>query len=503
MADFDFYNEEFRDSIATVDKQGKRVWIYPKKPKGKFYNYRNYLAYFYVALFLLLPFVKYDGQPFILFNILERKFILFGIYFTPQDFHLFAIAMLILMVFIILFTVVYGRLFCGWICPQTVFMELVFRRIEYWIDGDFRDQKKLDDAAWSGQKIRKRLLKHAIFFTISVVISNYFLAYIIGMDQVIKIITDPISLHWVGFMAMIIFSVVFYGVFARLREQVCTTICPYGRLQGVLLDQKSLVVAYDYVRGEPRGKITKEVKARSAANLKNEQTFENITLEKPSEPAPLMDPAQVFSKNLKGDCVDCKLCIHVCPTGIDIRHGTQLECVNCTACMDACDEVMEKVNRPKGLIRIDSLEGIEKGSRKIWSGRVIAYSIVLILLIAVEVLLFSIRGSIEVLILRTPGMTAIEKKEGYISNLYNYTMVNKTPDSLVVQLKLHDRDGLIEVVGRSEIPVYMAKKSSGSMFLHLPKEEVKPGKNTIYVDVYDAKGEVLETVKTTFFAPPR
>jgi cytochrome c oxidase accessory protein FixG len=263
------------------------------------------------------------------------------------------------------------------------------------------------------------------------------------------------------------------------------------------------VVAYDYVRGEPRGKITKEDKLKQAAALQTENTFETITLQKPSASATDADPAQVFAKNLKGDCVDCKLCIHVCPTGIDIRNGTQLECVNCTACMDACDEVMEKINRPKGLIRIDSLEGIEKGNRKIWSGRVIAYSIVLVLLIAVEILLFSIRGSIEVLILRTPGMTAIEKKEGYISNLYNYTMVNKTPDSLVVTLQLHDREGLIEVVGRSEIPVYQSKKSSGSMFLHLPKTSVKPGKNTIYVDVFGKDGQVLETVKTTFFAPPR
>lgn len=150
MADFDFYNEEFRDSIATVDKEGKRVWIYPKKPKGRYYNYRNWLSYFYIALFLILPFIKYNGQPFVLLNILERKFILFGIYFMPQDFYLFAIAMLILMVFIILFTVIYGRLFCGWICPQTVFMELVFRKIEYWIDGDYRDQKRLDDAPLSG-----------------------------------------------------------------------------------------------------------------------------------------------------------------------------------------------------------------------------------------------------------------------------------------------------------------------------------------------------------------
>ena len=489
MADFDFYNEEFRDSIATVDKEGKRVWIYPKKPKGKYYNYRNWLSNFYIALFLILPFIKYNGQPFVLLNILERKFILFGIYFMPQDFYLFAIAMLILMVFIILFTVIYGRLFCGWICPQTVFMELVFRKIEYWIDGDYRDQKKLDDAGWTGPKVRKRLLKHAIFLLISIVISNYFLAYIIGMDQVLEIITDPVSKHWVGFLAMLIFSLVFYMVFARLREQVGTTICPYGRLQGVLLDQKSLVVAYDYVRGEPRGKISKEDKT---------QNLTQTSLAKEG-----FTPLEMIQNKTKGDCVDCKLCIHVCPTGIDIRNGTQLECVNCTACMDACDEVMDKVKRPRGLIRIDSLEGIEKGIRSVWNGRVKAYTIVLMLLIGVEVLLFSFRGVMDVLILRTPGMTAIEKREGYISNLYNYHMVNKTMDTLNVTIKLLDENGEIEMVGRPEILVTQSKKSSGSMFIHMPKNRVEPGKNKLKLQVLDANGKILKTVKTTFFAPPR
>ncbi|MBK8370644.1 MAG: 4Fe-4S binding protein [Saprospiraceae bacterium] len=503
MAEFDFYNEEFRDSIATVDKEGKRIWIYPKKPKGKFYNYRNLLAYFYIALFLVLPFIKIKGQPFILLNILERKFVLFGVYFMPQDFYLFAIAMLILMVFIILFTVIYGRLFCGWICPQTIFMELVFRRIEYWIEGDYKDQKRLNDAPLEGSKIYKKLLKHTLFLAISIVISNYFLAYIIGMDEVLKIISEPVSLHLGGFVAMIIFSFVFYGVFARLREQVCTTICPYGRLQGVLLDQKSLVVAYDYVRGEPRGKITKDSKTFVSEKIQSSPAaYETIPLEKVSENS-ATDATSIFQKNLKGDCVDCKLCIHVCPTGIDIRNGTQLECVNCTACMDACDEVMEKVKRPTGLIRIDSIEGIEKGKRNVWNGRVLAYTVVLVLLIALEILLFSVRGSIEVLLLRTPGLTAIEKKEGYISNLYNYTMINKTPDNIIARFRLSNSNGIIEMVGKEEVTVIQSKKSSGSLFLHFPKNQVDPGKNNVIVEVIDKEGKVIETVKTTFFGPPR
>jgi len=498
MADFDDYQEEFRDTIATVDQQGKRIWIYPKKPKGKFYDYRSYLSYFYLIVLFLLPFISWNGQPFVLLNVLERRFILFGFQFAPQDFYLFAIAMLIFVVFIVLFTVVYGRLFCGWVCPQTIFMELVFRKIEYWIDGDYNSQRKLDATPWNTNKWVKRILKHSIFIAISILIANTFLAYIIGLDEVITIIKEPISEHMVGFFSMIIFSLVFYGVFARLREQVCTTICPYGRLQGVLLDNRSLVVAYDFVRGEPRGKIKKD----KSINLKVDKDiapFSTMPLIKQSEEVEMVSAASVLSKNLLGDCIDCKLCIHVCPTGIDIRNGTQLECVNCTACMDACDEVMEKVVRPKGLIRIDSIEGIEKGTRHLWNNRVKAYTIVLGLLIAVEVLLLSLRTNIDVLLLRTPGMLSIQRIEGSTSNLYNYNIINKTSKSMTLTLKLKDSKGEIEMVGNNDITILGNEKASGSVFVNIPNEELLDGKTKIKVEVIDEQGIVITTVNSIFF----
>ncbi|MGI9159170.1 MAG: 4Fe-4S binding protein, partial [Saprospiraceae bacterium] len=249
--------EAYRDKIATVDEKGHRIWMYPKKPVGKYYNRRNLVALLFVILFVATPFIKVNDEPFMLFNVLERKFVLFGILFTPQDFHLFVLAMLTFFVFIILFTVVYGRLFCGWVCPQTVFMEMIFRKIEYAIEGDGQAQRKLDAAPWTAQKIRKKALKHLVFFGIAVFVSNFFLAYIIGADQVLNIIREPVSKNFGGFIAMMVFSGAFYLVFARLREQVCTTICPYGRMQGVLLVKDSIVVAYDHVRGEPRGKLKK------------------------------------------------------------------------------------------------------------------------------------------------------------------------------------------------------------------------------------------------------
>ncbi len=483
-------DEQFRDNIATVDKSGKRIWIFPKKPKGTYTNYRIWLSYVYLAVFFALPFIKVNGEPWILLNILERKFTLFGFHFAPQDFYLFAIAMLILVVFIIAFTVIFGRLFCGWICPQTVFMELVFRRIEYAIDGDYNAQKKLDKAPWNSEKIIKRVSKHVIFFGISVLISNFFLAYIIGIDEVKRIISEPIAMHMSGFIAMVIFSFVFYVVFSRLREQVCTTICPYGRLQGVMLDQKSLVVAYDYVRGEPRGKIKKEVSMPKVAAM----TTTTSTVESGE------DFLKSMTSNL-GDCIDCKLCIHVCPTGIDIRNGTQLECVNCTACMDVCDEVMEKVERPKGLIRIDSIEGIETGKRNFINARSIAYMAVLTLLIGIEIALFTMRADVSVLLLRTGGLLAQENADGTIGNLYKYQMINKTSKDYQLEFRmLSPEAGVFEVVGGALPAVEKNAKKDGALFIKIPKDKVKSGKNNIEVGVYHGD-ELITTVKTSFFGP--
>lgn len=485
--------KEFRDKIATVDSSGKRIWIYPKKPSGKLTNYRKWLSVLLLAVLFGLPLIEVNGEPFVLFNIIERNFILFGMHFGPQDFYLFAIAMLILIVFIILFTVVFGRLFCGWICPQTIFMEMVYRNIEYWIEGDYTAQRKLDAAPWTFNKILKKGSKQFLFFAIAVLISNTFLSYIIGFDQVGKIITEPVSAHLTGFIAMIIFSFAFYLVFAKLREQVCTTICPYGRLQGVMLDNKSLVVAYDFVRGEPRGRIKKD--RTSSLSLSADTDSRLLSREAEQE--------SVSIQRSLGDCVDCKLCVHVCPTGIDIRNGTQLECVNCTACLDACDDVMEKVHRPKGLIRIDSIEGIEKGKRDILNPRTYAYAAVLLILICVEILLFTLRSDVEVLLLRTGGLLAQKQADGTVSNLYNYQLINKTSEPLTLEFKmLEPVEGSFEVVGGKQPAVQKNDKSEGAVFIRIPGDKLESGKNNIVVGVF-ADGKLITKVKTTFFGPVR
>ncbi len=464
--------EEYRDKLATVDKEGRRIWIYPKKPRGRFYNARKWASWLMLLFLFGAPFIKIGGEPLMLFNVLEAKFIIFGIVFTPQDIHLFALAMVTLMVFIVLFTVVYGRLFCGWVCPQTVFMEMVFRRIEYWIEGDANQQRKLDQSGWTNGKIFKKTLKHAIFFAIAVIVSNTFLSYIIGVDEVIKIMGDPISEHIVGFIAMIIFSGLFYGVFAFLREQVCTTICPYGRLQGVLLVPESIVVIYDFIRGEPRGKIRKSAKTQEA--------------------------------QVRGDCVDCNLCVQVCPTGIDIRNGTQLECVNCTACIDACDEVMVKVDRPKGLIRYDSQKGVEDGVRKIFTPRVLGYTAVLLALITLQAFLFATRTQVEAVILRTPGQLFQKVDDNTLSNLYNWEVINKTSKDIEnLSFRIVGKNANIRLVGQ-QVNVIAPKNGhvKGIFFIDLPLNEVDGHKTKLELEVYSGD-KLIEKAKTNFLGPIR
>ncbi|MBV6439075.1 MAG: 4Fe-4S binding protein [Haliscomenobacteraceae bacterium CHB4] len=498
--------EEYRDHIATVDQQGKRIWLYPKKPSGRFYRWRTWVSVAFLIIFLGMPFIKVDGEQFLLFNVLERKFVLFGLLFTPQDFHLFGLAMLTFIVFIILFTVVYGRLFCGWVCPQTVFMEMFFRKIEYWIEGDGNEQRKLDKAPWTPEKIRKKTLKHAIFFAIAVVVSNYFLAYIIGMDKVLAIVSEPLSKHWGGFIAMLVFSGVFYGVFARLREQVCTTICPYGRLQGVLLVKDSIVVAYDHIRGEPRGKLKKEKTANGG-----QQTADDMRPVEYRDPvhqiqAAVSNPLPITHNQpptLKtGDCIDCKLCIAVCPTGIDIRNGTQLECTNCTACMDACDAVMEKIGKPRGLIRYDSMTGIESGRRKIFTTRVYAYTAVLLALIALDVFLIARRGVIETIILRSPGQLYQQKDDTHLTNLYTYTLLNKSSKNLPIELKTATPGAVIQIVGQAPTGIEKGSKIEGAFFLEMPIEQLKGRKTPIRIEVI-SEGKKIDAVDTNFMGPGR
>ncbi len=458
-------NNKFRDSLSTVDDNGERVWVYPKKPKGKLFNHRAIVAFFLVSFLVAAPFIKLNGLPLILLNVVERKFVIFGAIFWPQDFFIFAVGFIASIVFLALFTVIYGRIFCGWVCPQTIFMEFIFRRVEYLIEGDYTAQKKLNRQDWNSEKIIKKTIKHFAFFSIAFLTANLLLAYIIGVDALHEIITDDPKNHTGGLIAILVFSGVFYWIFAFFREQVCTIACPYGRLQGTLLDKDSVVVAYDYERGEPRGKLRKN----------KERTL--------------------------GDCIDCKQCVHVCPTGIDIRNGTQLECINCTACIDECDSIMDRIGKPKNLIGYISEKNIKKRSKFKLSARAYAYSTVLVLLIGLVVGLLATRDQLAFTILRAKGITYQKAENGDFINLFEVKMLNKSMEDLNVTAKIENTVvGQIDFVGNGfHIPPEGRQK--GLLKIQLPEDQLEGTKTKLVIGVYGEDGELITKAKTEFLGP--
>ena len=461
------YDEQFRNTIATVDAQGKRVWVYPKKPSGYYHKLRIVVTVILLSLLLGGPFITISGQPLLLLNFFERKFVILGQVFWPQDFILLALTLITFFVFIILFTVVFGRIWCGWMCPQTLFMEMVFRKIEYLIEGDANDQRRLNAAPFTMEKVVKKTTKHVVFLAISIIIAHTCMAYLIGVEKTWAIIQNSPSQNLAGFTGLVAFTLIFYGVYARFREQACVVVCPYGRLQGVLLTKDSIVVAYDWLRGEPRGKIQKNK----------------------------------VQETKTGDCIDCKLCVHVCPTGIDIRNGTQLECVNCTACIDACDEVMIKIDKPKGLIRYSSYNSIKNGVVRLLTPRVIGYVIVLIGLLSFLSFNLLTRSDVETTVLKVQGTLYQRDENGFITNLYNIEFVNKTFNDLPLEMKVESPADAIFMKPDGKpiiVPAEGMLKTIG--FLKIPADKITQSKSIVYLGVYE-NGRLIEKIKVKFIGP--
>ena len=461
--------DDFRSHLATADVRGRRIWLYPRKPQGRYTRARRRLSALLLVVLFVGPFVTIDGNPLFMMNVVERRFSVLGQVFWPQDAAIFALGLLLFLTAIAVFTMAFGRLWCGWTCPQTVFMEMVFRPIEHWIEGDGPRQRAWDAGAWTASKIAKKLLKHAIFLGLSFLTGNIFLAYILGGKAWWELVTDDPRRHWTGLGFMGLFTLAFYGVFARFREQACTFICPYGRFQSVLLDEHSLVVAYDYRRGERRGR------------WRRHQT-----------------PAQRTAAGL-GDCIDCRRCVEVCPTGVDIRNGTQMECVHCTACMDACDAVMDRIGRPRGLIRYASLNGIERGERLRVTPRMLLYSGILAALsVALGVILVT-RSPVDVTVLRAPGSLFQSTPEGRISNLYQLKIINKTSEPMTVELRLEEPAGRLTVFG-APLQVQPAELLQTSVLLELEPMHLVSSRLPVRLGIYH-QGRLLDTVGTTFLGP--
>lgn len=447
----------FRDRPINLNEKGGRKWVYAKKPKGKWYFYRSVVSIIALAFLVLAPFLKYKGYPLILLDIANRKFIIFGAIFWAQDTFILALIMLSFVVFIIVFTVTFGRLWCGWLCPQTIFLEMVFRKIEYLIEGDFRQRLKLDNSPWTAGKIFKKVLKHTIFAFIAILMTNVFLMWFTGPERLLEIAQTPLRENLSSFLIMLFISGIFYFIYAFFREQICTMVCPYGRMQGVLLDSKSLIVTYDFKRGEPRG------------------------------------PKQ------GGDCIDCEQCIAVCPTGIDIRNGTQLECVNCAACIDECNNVMKKVKRQPNLIRFDSMENISTGKRTIFTGRTIAYTAALAVLLGFFIYSITSRKMIETTILRTPGIIYQENTDGTVSNVYNLEIVNKTHENIPLELRILSHQGKVLIPGNT-IEVKDQSKFASSFILYIPREQLTSDNTPVVFGIF-SNDKLIEEYKATFVGP--
>ncbi len=460
--------ETFRDSVGTMDTTGKRKWVYPRKPKGKYTNYRLLVSILLLIIYFSIPFIKINGNPVLLINIIERQFYILGQPFYPQDFFILALGAITSLVFIILFTVAFGRIFCGWICPQTIFLEMIFRKIEYAIEGDRNKQIRLDNQAWDSEKIWKRSLKWFSFMLISLIITHIMFMYIVGYEEVFNIMQQGPFEKPTNFLVMVLFTAAFYFVFAWFREQVCTMVCPYGRLQGVLIDKETINVFYDYKRGENRSKWKKGEDRRAAG---------------------------------KGDCIDCKQCVVVCPTGIDIRDGLQMECVNCTACIDACDEVMVKVGLPTGLIRYASEREIEEQTKFKFTTRMKAYTVVLAILTGFLGFLLYNRGEMEAKFLKQPG-SSFFIRDGKITNTYNYTFLNKSNETKTVIIKIIEpKNGEITSSAGNRIILKRDAMIKGTVNVSFPESQIKLSKQNLTLGVYDMNGELLDSYTTYFEGP--
>ncbi|MBN9399317.1 MAG: cytochrome c oxidase accessory protein CcoG ['Candidatus Kapabacteria' thiocyanatum] len=456
-------HERFRNELGSIYRDGRRKWIFARKPSGPFYRWRTVLGWLLLAFLVLSPFIEVNGHQFMLFDLFERRFVILGMVFWPQDIWLLVLLFLTGIVSLVLFTATLGRIWCGWLCPQTIFMEMVFRKIEWMIDGPPAEQVRRTNGPWTKERILRTVAKQSIFFAISFGIANVFLAYLIGSDTLLSYVREGIAPHLVVFLPLLAFTGVFYLVFARFREQACIIVCPYGRYMSALVDESTIAITYDFRRGEKRGKFTRGDKEAAAAG----------------EPRP----------SGLGDCIDCHQCVTVCPTGIDIRNGIQLECVNCTACIDACDDVMTKIGRPKGLIRYASVKSIIDGASNWMTPRIKAYAAVWIVLVSVVAVLFFTRRDVDILVLRQEGTTWVATSQG-VGNFYRMEVINKTSERRTISMRVIEPANVIikPLTDMTTIGPYEERK--GRFMLIVPDSLTSRGSIPIRVSIRANDDEV-------------
>ncbi len=484
--------EPVKDRLATTDEFGDRVYIYVAEVKGFFRKHRNWTQAILILFFLIMPWIKINGEQGILLSLPERKFSFFGLVFYAHDGPLIFFILAISAIGLALVTAIWGRVWCGWACPQTVFIDGVFRRIEYWIEGHHIQRRQLDEAPFSSQKFFKKLFKWILFFIIATIIAHSFIAYFVGAENLVKMISHTPSENWVDFLIVSGISLILLFDFGWFREQFCFIVCPYGRFQSVLLDNNSMNVMYDEKRGEPRKGSLKKIKPL-------ELGIPNQTLNQNSE------------QEKEGDCVNCKRCIMVCPTGIDIRRGLQMECIHCTACIDACDEIMEKVKKPKGLIRYSSTAEMQGEKRIIWNFRTILYSFLILGAFSILTYKITTREDLHWVMLRektTPYRILDGQESGFIINQFKAHIRNQTHSEMKIHFHLKD-DAVLNQSAKliqqaTEIILKPGESQTHLLFIKFNKEMTKgTGQNPIPVEAdYELDGKQFKHEQTAKLLGP-
>ncbi|MCA8923999.1 MAG: cytochrome c oxidase accessory protein CcoG [Planctomycetes bacterium] len=451
--------------LATLNADGTRNMLRPRLSTGRYHTARRVVAYALMATFALVPFIRVGGNPLLLLDVMERKFWIFGVTFSPTDAPLLALLMLLIFFSIFLMTALAGRVWCGWGCPQTVYMEFLYRPLERLFEGSYTAQQRLDREGMNAQ----RVLKFMTFLAVSFFVANTFLAYFVGTERLLRWVTHSPLEHPGAFGIMAVTTALMTFDFGYFREQMCTVACPYGRFQSVLLDRQSMIVSYDAGRGEPRGKRRKNA---------------------PADAAPV------------GDCVDCRACVITCPTGIDIRKGLQMECINCTQCMDACDSIMDKLERPRGLIRYTSEDMLAGEPRRLLRPRVLVYAgLVLVLSVGLAAAL-TLRGAAKVTILRRTATPFAVLPTGEVQNTIRLKLHNRTEETRGYRVALHGADGVRLIPSANPLELAAGEQAELTLVVIVPAEAFSGGRRKLPVQLEISDGvEFTERVDYQLIGP--
>jgi cytochrome c oxidase accessory protein FixG len=438
--------------LPTLNEDGSRRWIRPRPARGTYWRRRRAVAYALMALFVALPYVRVGGKPSILLDLPQRRFTLFGTTFLPTDTLLLMLLLLSTVVGIFLVTALFGRVWCGWSCPQTVYMEFLFRPLERLIEGGWNASRQLDALGARGNLHPRRLAKYAVFAALALVLAHTFLSYFVGVDQLAVWVRRSPYEHPASFLVMAATAGLVFFDFTFFREQTCMVACPYGRWQSVLLDRESLGVAYDAARGEHRGKGKR--------------------------------------RDGLGDCVDCAACVQACPMGIDIRDGLQMECIHCMQCADACDAVMSRLHKPRGLIRYASRAALAGSRRHFVRPRTVLYPAVLALFLGAFVWALHERREAEVTLLRGIGAPFTEQPDGRVANQVRVKVVNRSGHAETYHLSLGDAPGATLVAPENPLRVPAGGSATTSIFVLLPSSAFVRGERPVTVRVRDGRADV-------------